>query len=305
VRNVRVFHGSDFYTAPRASLTSPSDRACGKRDFSKVRTSFLSIGRPEAITNRLSAFAFELAEMPVDVIAAFGSPAARAAKVASQKSVPAIPVVFTMASDPVIEGYVQSLNRPGGNITGVTSISAELAPKRLELMRELLPNDAAIGFLINPSNPLSETERKVIEAVSIVVGQQIVVLSAGDPTEIDKVFASLPQRKVSGVIIASDVFFYTQMQRMAGLAAQAAIPVIGPLREFAIEGGLLSYGASIPEVNRQGGIIVGKILKGQQPAELPVQQPRRFELIVNLKAAKALGIEFPPKLLAVADEVIE
>ena len=173
--------------------------------------------------NRLSAYASELAEMPVDVIAAFGSPAARAAKVASQKSVPATPVVFTMASDPVIEGYVQSLNRPGGNITGVTSISVELAPKRLELMRELLPNDATIGFLINPSNPLSETERKVIKSASIVVGQRI----------------------------------------------------------------------------------VGKILKGQHPAELPVQQPTRFELIVNLKAAKALGIEFPHKLLAVADEVIE
>jgi putative tryptophan/tyrosine transport system substrate-binding protein len=252
---------------------------------------------------RLPALAAELVALRVDLIMAAGTPAVRVAKTASVK--PAIPVVFAMASDPVAEGFVASLSRPGGNMTGITSIAGALAPKRLDLMREFLRDDAAIAILINPSNPLASAERKDTEAAAHAIGQRLEVLSAGNEDEINKAFASLKQRHVGALIIAADVYYYTQTQRLATLAAQHAVPTIGPLRDFAAEGGLLSYGASIQEVNRQAGIVAGKVLKGARPADLPVQQPTKFELVVNLKAAKALGMELSPKLLALADEVIE
>jgi putative ABC transport system substrate-binding protein len=210
-----------------------------------------------------------------------------------------------MGSDPVAEKFVESLNRPGGNMTGVTSIAGSLAPKRLELVREFLRNDAAIAILINPGNPLSEAERQNTAAAALAIGQRLEVLTARNQAEIDQAFAALKQRKVSVLIIAVDTFYYTQMQRMATLAAQTNIPVIGPLREFAAEGGLVSYGTSIPDVNRQAGVLAGKVLQGARAAELPVQQPTKFELVVNLKTAKALGIELSPNLVALADEVIE
>jgi putative ABC transport system substrate-binding protein len=228
----------------------------------------------------------------------------RVAKTASVKPMPAIPVVFAMASDPVAEGFVASLSRPGGNMTGITSIAGALAPKRLDPMREFLRDDAAIAILINPNNPLANAERKDTEAAH-AVGQRLEVLSASNEDEISQAFASLKQRHAGALIIAADVFYYSQMQRLPTLAAQHAVPTIGPLRDFAAEGGLLSYGASIQEVNRQAGIVAGEVLKGARPADLPVQQPTKFELVVNLKTAKALGLTVPDKLLAVADEVIE
>ena len=240
---------------------------------------------------RLPALAAELAGLRVDLIAVFGTPAVRIAKDASVKSAPAIPVVFAMGGDPVAEGLVESLHRPGGNMTGVTSISGALGPKRLELMREFLRDDAALAILINPRNPLSEPERKDAEAASRAVGQRLEVLTASSAGEIDAAFATLRQRRVGALIIAVDTFFFTQMQRMATLSAQAGVPVIGPLREFAAEGGLLSYGSSIADVNRQAGVLAGKVLKGAKPADLPVQQPTKFELVINLKTAKALGLE--------------
>jgi putative ABC transport system substrate-binding protein len=254
---------------------------------------------------RLPAFAAELVELHVNVLAVFGTPAVRVAQSASRKFAPAIPVVFAMGSDPVAEKFVESLNRPGGNMTGVTSIAGSLAPKRLELVREFLRNDAAIAILINPGNPLSEAERQNTAAAALAIGQRLEVLTARNQAEIDQAFAALKQRKVSVLIIAVDTFYYTQMQRMATLAAQTNIPVIGPLREFAAEGGLVSYGTSIPDVNRQAGVLAGKVLQGARAAELPVQQPTKFELVVNLKTAKALGIELSPNLVALADEVIE
>jgi putative ABC transport system substrate-binding protein len=255
---------------------------------------------------RLPTLAAELVAMPVDIIYAGGTPAARAAKIASVKARPAVPIVFAMASDPVAEGFVESLNRPGGNITGVTSIAAALAPKRLDLVREFLRDDAAVAILINPVNPLSRAERRETEIAAEVIGQRLAVVTASNEGEIDEAFATIKKQKhVGALIIAADVFFYSQMQRLATLATQHALPVIGPLREFAVEGGLLSYGASIAEVNRQAGIITGKVLKGARPANLPVQQPTKFELVLNLKTAKRLSIEISPKLLALADEVIE
>jgi putative tryptophan/tyrosine transport system substrate-binding protein len=244
-------------------------------------------------------------DLRVDLLAVFGSAATRVAKTATGNSDPAISVVFSMGSDPVAEGLVESLNRPGGNMTGTTSIAGALAPKRLELIREFLRDDAALAILINPANPLSESERRDTEVASRTIGQRLEILTARNQAEIEQAFAALKQRKISALIIAVDTFYYTQMQRMATLAAQVRIPVIGPLREFAAEGGLLSYGASIADVVRQAGVMAGKVLKGAKPADLPVQQPTKFELVINLKAAKAIGLDVPPTLLARADEVIE
>jgi putative tryptophan/tyrosine transport system substrate-binding protein len=244
-------------------------------------------------------------EQRPDLLVAFGTPAVRIAKSASVKPNPPVPVVFAMGADPVLEGFVESLNRPGKNMTGVTSIAGALAPKRLELVRGFLRDDSAVAILINPGNPLSEAERKDAEVAARAIGQRLEVLTASNQAEIDKAFAVLTQRKVGFLIIAVDTFYYTQMQRMATLAAQAAVPAIGPLREFAAEGGLLSYGTSISEVNRQAGVMAGKVLSGALPQELPVQQPSKFEFVINLKTAKALGLTVPDKLLALADEVIE
>jgi putative tryptophan/tyrosine transport system substrate-binding protein len=254
---------------------------------------------------RLPALAAELVALRVDLLAAFGTSAVHVAKSATATSKPTIPIVFSMGSDPVAEGFVESLSRPGGNMTGTTSISGSLAPKRLELIREFLRSDAPIGILINPANPLSGTERRDAEAASRSIGQRLEVFTASNQAEIDQAFAAIKQRRISVFIIAVDTFYYTQMQRMATLAAQARIPVIGPLREFAAEGGLLSYGSNIADVVRQAGVMAGKVLKGAKPAELPVQQPTKFELVVNLKTAKALGLTIPDRLLALANEVIE
>jgi putative ABC transport system substrate-binding protein len=254
---------------------------------------------------RLPVFAAELVGLRVTLIAALGTPAVRVVKTASRNVTPPIPVVFAMGSDPVAEGFVESLSRPGGNMTGTTSVAGTLAPKRLELVREFLRDDASIALLINPNNPLSEPERRDAEAASSAIGQRLEVLTASNQSEIDHAFTAISQRKVSVLIIAVDTFFYTQMQRMATLAAQAAVPAIGPLREFAAEGGLLSYGTSIGDGVRLAGNMAGKVLKGTLPADLPVQQPTKFELVINLRTAKTLGIELSPKLLALADEVIE
>jgi putative ABC transport system substrate-binding protein len=253
--------------------------------------------------DRLPELAAELAAVRIDLLAAFGTPAVRAAKSASISSTPVIPVIFAMAADPVAEGFVESFNRPGRNMTGVTSISSALAPKRLDLMRDFLSDDMPIAILINPRNPFSEAERRDAESAAQSINQRVEVLIASNQAY--QAFAAVRPGRFSVAIISGDNFYLTQMQRLAALATQTRVPVIGPLREFAAEGGLLSYGSSIPDVNRQAGVLVGKVLKGARPAELPVQQPTKFELVINLKTAKALGIQLSPKLLALADEVLE
>jgi putative ABC transport system substrate-binding protein len=254
---------------------------------------------------RLPAMAADLMERRVAVFFTFGTPAVRAAKAASTKTSPAIPVVFSFGSDPVAEGLVASLNRPGGNLTGVTSIAGEIAPKRIELMRELLGDQAVLATLINPSNPLSRSERGDTERAAQALGQKLEILNAQNESEIDAAFNALKERGVAGLIIAVDTFYFGQMRRMAGLATEHRMPAVGPLRDFALAGGLMTYGASIFDVNRQAAVYVGRVLKGAQPAELPVLQPTKFELLINLRAAKAMGVEVPSILLARADEVIE
>jgi ABC-type uncharacterized transport system substrate-binding protein len=257
------------------------------------------------IYDRLPAMAAELVQLRVDVIATFGTAAARVAKTASLAVSPPLPVVFSFGSDPVAEGLVASLNRPGGNMTGSTSIAGSLAPKRLELLRTFLRRDATLAILINPDNPLAGPERADAETAARTLGQPLEVLNARNESEIEATFEGVGQRGIDGLIIAVDTFYFAQMRRMATLAARFAVPAIGPLQEFAAAGGLMTYGPNIQEVNRQAAISVGKVLKGAKPADLPVMQPTRFELVINLKAARALGLDVPPTLLALADEVIE
>ena len=190
-------------------------------------------------------------------------------------------------------------------MTGATCITSALAPRRLELVREFLRKDTAIAILINPDNPLSQAERRDAEAAGRAIGQRLQVLTASNEREIETAFAELKQRQVGALIIAADTFYFGRMNRMATLAAQYGTPVIGPLREFAAEGGLISYGTSIFDINRQAGLYTGKVLNGARPVDLPVFQPTNFELVINLTTAKALGLEVPAKLVALADEVIE
>jgi putative ABC transport system substrate-binding protein len=257
------------------------------------------------VYHRLPSLAAELMDLRPSVLLTFGTPAARVAKQVSVRTSPPTPVVFSFGSDPVGEGLVTSLNRPGGNMTGVTSISGELSPKRIELLRELLGNKAILAILINPDNPLSRAERNDAVSAARLLGQPLQVIQARNESEIDSAFGGLKEPNIAALIIAVDTFYFGQMRRMAALAIHHRVPAIGPLRDFSLGGGLMTYGASIFDVNRQAAVYVGKVLNGAKPADLPVMQPTKFELLINLKAAKMLGLELPPTLLARADEVIE
>ena len=252
--------------------------------------------------DRLPELAADLVRRKVTVIAATTTTAALAAKAATAT----IPIVFEMASDPVELGLVASLNRPGGNITGVTNVNIEVAPKRLELLHEIIPTATTFALLINPSNPtLAEPTTRDIRASARTLGVQLHVVSATTDNEVEHAFASLAKLGVGGLVIGTDPFFTGIREHLAALAARYRIPAIYSLREYAEAGGLMSYGASIRGAYRQTGTYVGRILKGEQPAQLPVLQPTRFELVINLKTAKVLGLAIPRSLLATADDVIE
>jgi putative tryptophan/tyrosine transport system substrate-binding protein len=287
--------------------SSPSGNALaqGLKETGYIDEQNVRIRWAEGAYDRLPEMADKLVKLPVNVLVALGSVAARAAKSASIKVSPAVPVVFSFGGDPVAEGFVASLNRPEGNMTGSTSIGGSLASKRLELLRAFVHDNAGIALLINPDNPLGKTERKDTEAASRVIGQRLEVFTGRDEIEILVAFAALKQQRVDALIIGVDTFYYAQIRWMAALSAWHAVPAIGPLREFAVAGGLMSYAANIPDVVRQAGVYVGRILKGEKPAHLPVLQPTKFELTVNLKTAKTLGLIVPSSLLATADEVIE
>jgi ABC-type uncharacterized transport system substrate-binding protein len=243
----------------------------------------------------------ELVHRPVTVILALGGPAALAARV----STATIPILFQVGIDPVTSGLVASINRPNGNATGVSLVARELNAKKLELLHELLPTATGIGVLLNPSNPSIETfTSEVMEAASSLK-QRIVVLKIGTDYDLDATLANLVEQRVYGLVVTDDPFFTNRRDRIAALAARHRIPAIYPWREYVEAGGLISYGASIRETYRQNGIYVGQILKGARPADLPVQQPTKFEMVVNLTTAKIIGLEVPPSLLIRADEVIE
>lgn len=216
-----------------------------------------------------------------------------------------IPIVFTTGSDPVRDGLVPGLSRPGGNVTGVVFITGVLASKRLELLRQLVPKATTIGFLMYPNTPETEGERADLEAAAKVLNLPLVVAEARTTADLGDAFATLAARRVSALYVGTGPFTFNNREPIVALAARHAVPTMYSAREYAIAGGLISYGASLPDAFRQAGIYAGRILKGEKPGDLPVVQSRRFEFVINLKTAKALGLEFHPQLLATADEVIE
>jgi ABC-type uncharacterized transport system substrate-binding protein len=251
--------------------------------------------------DQLAAMAREFVERPVAVILASSLPAAVAAKAATKT----IPIVFVSGPDPVQLGLVESLNRPGPNITGVSNFFGALGGKRMELIRELVPKTGLIAYLLNPTNQNALVHSKEVQDAARLMGQQLEVLNARDDREVDAAFARLQMRGAGALLVGDDPFFNSRQVQLVTAARRYAVPAIYYARDFVEQGGLVSYGSSQSETYRQAGLYVGRVLKGENPADLPVVQPTKFELVINLKTAKALGIEVPPALLARADEVIE
>ena len=251
--------------------------------------------------DRLPALAADLVQLRVSVIVAAGPPSTFAAKAATTS----IPIVFGVGTDPVPLGLVASINRPGGNLTGFNQVSGELGAKGLALLHELVPSAATIGFLVNPNNPASEVTTRDVLAAAPVIGLKIEILKAGTDREIDSAFVSLVQARTGALLVGGDVFLHSRIEQIVGLAARHAIPTMYQVPEFVVAGGLISYGTSLIEEYRQVGLYTGRILKGEKAADLPIMQATKFGLSINLKTAKALGLQIPDKLLALADEIIE
>ena len=250
---------------------------------------------------RFPQLAAELVQRGVSLIAAIGSPAVAAAKATTTT----IPIVFYVGVDPVSFGLVNSLSRPGGNLTGVTNFALETGPKRLELLADLLGSRKLVGILLNPHRVRSETELQDLLQATLAVGLQPHVLYAGTEKEFEGIFAALTQLSAGGLAISGDPFFNSRAGQMGALSLKHRMPTVFQTREFAAAGGLISYGSSVAEQHRLMGIYTGRILNGEKPANLPVQQPTKLELVVNLKTAKTIGVDIPPTLVARADEVIE
>ena len=252
--------------------------------------------------DRLPALAAELVGRNVDVIATTGG---TAGVLVAKAATSTIPIVFVGGSDLVATGVVASLARPGGNITGISIMGAEMVPKRFELLSELLPEAKVVALLVNPSNPTTEPTTKNVQAAARAKGVQISILKANTEAEIDGAFASLRDLKADALLVGSDPLFNNRREQLVALASRHAIPAMYEWRESVDAGGLISYGPNFTDLVRQVGTYAGKILKGANPADLPIQQPTKFELVINLKTAKALGLAVPPSILSRADEVIE
>jgi len=275
----------------------------GLRDAGYVEGNNVSIEARWANSqyDRLPAMAAELVERNVTVIAAFSTPAARAAKAATTT----IPIVFTTNRDPVQIGLVASLSRPDGNLTGATNLGVEVEPKLVQLMHDVVPSAKVIAVLVNPTNFNTEVISRSLQPAASTFGLQLHVLNASRESDFDTVFATYRQLSADGLIVVDDAFFNTHSRELAALTIRHAVPAIFQNREFTVAGGLMSYTGSVPDEYRQAGVYTGRILKGEKPADLPVVQGTKFELVINLKTAKALSLNMPLGLLNAADEVIE
>jgi putative ABC transport system substrate-binding protein len=255
----------------------------------------------EGHPDRLPGLAADLVRRRVSVIAATSTPAALAAKDATAT----IPIVFETAGDPIKLGLVASLNRPGGNVTGITQLSSELVAKRLGILHDLIPTATTIGLLVNPTDPRAETQTGEMQEAAHALGLQIHVLNASTEGEINTVFAILSQLRLGALLVVTSNLFSRRREQFVTLAARQGVPAIYQYREYVAAGGLISYGTSITDAYRQAGIYTGRILKGEKPDDLPVLRPTKFELVINLKTTKTLGLTIPSGVLAIADEVIE
>jgi putative tryptophan/tyrosine transport system substrate-binding protein len=288
--------------AGRTNLLAAFRQALSEGGFVEGHNVSIEYRWAEDQYNRLPALAAELIRHNVTVIATPGStPAALAAKMATTT----IPIVFSSGSDPVKLGLVASLSRPGGNVTGMSFLANLLVAKQIDLMYELVPAARVVGLLVNPNFPDTEGITKDAQTAAAVLGQKLVVVKAGTESDLDPAFTTLLEQRIGAVLIPAEPFFFSRRERLITLAARHAVPAIHSLREFVDAGGLMSYGPSNTEGWRQVGVYAGRILKGERPANLPVVQSTRFELIINLRAAKALGLTIPETLLATADEVIQ
>ena len=286
-----------------ARLLMPFRQGLSEGGFTEGRNVAIEYRYAQGQPGRLPALAADLIRRQVSLIVTTGgAQAALAAKAVTTT----IPIVFTVGADPVGAGIVKSLNRPGGNLTGVTTSYDEAAPKRLGLLREILPKAAIIGVLVNPNDPITaNTETNDMRRAGRSIGQQIEILQAGTERDIETAFARLIDMRADALVVAPDALFATQAHQLVALAARHAIPTLYWRRELVEAGGLMSYGSSLAEALRVVGLYAGRVLKGEKPGDLPVQQPTKFELVVNVKAAKGIGLAIPESFLARADEVIE
>jgi putative tryptophan/tyrosine transport system substrate-binding protein len=290
-----------FSRNPDAPFLAAFHQGLSETGFVEGRNVAIEYRRAEGRFDRLPALAAELVDRKVDVIMAGGG---TTGALAAKRATSTIPIVF-IAGYPVELGLVASLARPGGNLTGVSIQVGELTPKRLDLLFELVPQAGVIALLANPNSPSAQRIIRDVQEAARAKGVRLLVLKAGTEGEIGAAFASLAEQHVSALVVGADPFFNSRIEELVALASRHAVPAIYEWREFAAAGGLISYGPSLTAVNRQAGIYTGKILNGAKPADLPVQQPTRFELVINLKTAKALGLTVPQSILARADEVIE
>jgi putative tryptophan/tyrosine transport system substrate-binding protein len=291
------------------SLESPEARATvsaflqglRERGYVEGQSIVIEYRSADGKIERFPSLANELASLKLDLILAPNTPAARAV----QHATSTIPIVVPVMGDPVEDGLVASLARPGGNITGLSQIFFALTAKRLEMLHELMGGRASIALLVNPTNPYTASETRAVQATAGALGLQLHVLNATGEQDLATVFTGVAKMRRGAVLVGADPTFTSLRDRLVSLAASNAIPAIYGYREFTVDGGLISYGINIAAAYRQLGLYAGRILKGEKPADLPVMQPTKFELVINLKTAKALGLEIPPTLLARADEVIE
>jgi ABC-type uncharacterized transport system substrate-binding protein len=285
-----------------AGVVAAFRQGLGASGFVEGQNVVIAFRWAEGHYDRLPVLAAELVDLRVAALfAAGGPPSALAAKAATRT----IPVVFSAVNDPVGVGLVPSLNRPGGNITGMSFLNFEIIGKSAQLLKEMVPAAAAIAYLVNPSSPSAEFYAKQAPTVASALGIRVPVLNASTEHDLDECFASLGKIGADALIVPAEPFFDSQRDRIVALAARYAVPMIAGLREYVEAGGLMSYGASLSDAYRRAGIYVGRVLKGEKPADLPVMQPTKFDLVLSLKTAKALGLTVPDRLLALADEVIE